>query len=320
MIHTPMRHTILAALAAAAVLVADFASADTLAGRYPALAAEIEDRLEVLVVPPLSAIERRQKAALTRAKKPMALETNDLAKTLVNRRLTVAALEATFKADPTIAPMLDQLLFNAQLDVTDRTAYLDARAAVLPAGAIQRRVSAFAAAADRIIGLAGDPKRTRAARLGLLSRAFATVTAGEKFLRKGLLTAGVVVDQMEAYAGDRYLFASVGTSSNAMAEYFSADAGMLRLSGGFESDGMRAMLQIRVDAPSVGDHAVVISNDSSYMREAGQLAATGGTVKITTWDPANHLVAGTFEVTFSNGTTTVAVTKGTFSFVNMQTL
>jgi hypothetical protein len=314
-----MRIPLLAALAAAVLIVPDAASGGTLATRFPQLASEIQTRLAALQLPPLSRVEKRQKAALVKAGKPIAVDTNDLAKTLVNERLAIAALDATFKTDATIPGILDSMLSSAQFDVSERTAFLSARVDALPTSALKKKATASVTAANKQFGFSSDPKRTRVARFSALSKALAADAAGEKSARKALLTAGVVVDQIEIQAGDRYLFASTGTASNATAEFDTTIAGAFRIVGSFESQGTHVLMQMRVDSPEVGAHGVSLTTDSSYVGDSGMLSATSGTVQFTTWDPANHTAAGTFYVVFSNGTNTITVTGATFSFIDMQT-
>jgi hypothetical protein len=314
-----MRTPLLAALTAAAVFVQDAASADTIAARYPQLATEIQNRLAALQLPPLTRLEKRQKAALTRALKPIAVDTNDLAKTLVNERLATAALDGVFKTDATISPILQSILLSAQVDVLDRTAFLTPRANALPTGPLKKKATAFAAAAGLRFAVATDANRPRAARFAFLSKALAADAAGEKVVRKGLLTAGVVVDQFEGHAGDAYLFASSATASNALAQAGPSTSGALRISGNFQSQGSGVFLQVRIDSPGVGAHDVTLGSESTFVGNSGLLPATSGTAQITTWDPDNHKVAGTLDVVFSNGTTTITMTGATFSFISLQT-
>jgi hypothetical protein len=254
--------------------------------------------------------------------KPLAIETTDLAKSLVRQRQVIAALEAPFKTDATIPPMLDSILTFAQTDVFDRSAFLSARADALPTGAAKKRAAALVAAAGRQFSAAidGSVKRSRAARMTLLSKSLATDAAGEKVVRKALLTSGVVVTAFEAVAGDRYLFASMGTSSHVSAQFNALTAGALLINGGFESQGSHIILLLRIASPAVGDVPVTVAADSMYAGPAGPLPATSGVVHFAAWDPDNRKAAGTIDVVFSNGTSTITITGATFSFVDLQTM
>jgi hypothetical protein len=315
-----MRTPLLAALAASVLFVADAASAETVATRYPQLVTEMASRFEALQVPPLSGLEKRQKAGILKTAKPMAVETTDLAASLVNQRKVVAALDAPFRADATISGILDSMLTSAQFDVSERTSFLSARADALPTGALKKRAAASVATARRQFDHSVDLTRTRASRFSALSKALAADATGEKAVRKALPAAGVVVDQIELNAGEQYLFAAPGTASNAVAEFNTATAGALQITGNFESRGTQVHVQIRVASPGLGAHDLSLAGDTTYIAPPeGLLAATSGTMQISAWDPDNHKVAGTFDVVFSNGTTTITVTGAAFSFIDLQT-
>jgi len=318
MIFSPMRKPALAALVAVLLFVCGPASADTVAARFPRLVAEIQTRLTQLALPPLSRLQKRQKAACTKVQKPLAAATDDLAKFLVSERTVVATLDPSFKDDATVAQMLDDILLAAQTDVLEVNAFVNVRANALPTSALRKKSLAVLAGAGRFMTLAGDAKRARATRIAYLSKVLAYDASADKLVRKALLTSGVVVTQMELHADAHALVATTGTSSLTFAMYVAADD-KLTVIGGFESMGVRRDLQFRVDGPAVGDRPVVLSQDTFFHDDRGIFSATSGTVHVTTWDPANHKAAGTFEMVFSNGAATVNVTQGAFSYIDLQT-
>ncbi len=303
--------------ALAVLLVLDAASADTLSARFPQLATEVQTRLAALATPPLTHVQKKQKSALTKAGKPLAVDTEDLAKTIADEKSAVAALDAVFKTDATLSPMLDSVVAIASTDVNDFQTFVAARVGAMPAGSARTKANADLTSAAKSETAAAVATKTRAARLGLYAKALGALLKADALARKAAL--GDVVDQMEAFVGTRRLFAAAGTTSTATAIY-AAGPNELRVAASFQSLGKLYNVAFRVDAPDVGSFQVSVAPDSTiFVDGVGQLPATSGSVQISTWDPTNQKAAGTFDVVYSNGTTTVHVTSGAFSFIDVQT-
>lgn len=315
--HRPFTAAIARATLAVALLAAS-ASAGTLGDRFSTLSGEVQSRLTALTGK-LDATQKKQKAALGKAGKALAANSTDLVKALANSAKTVAALDPLFGTDGTIGPLLDDLVTNVEADVADRKALADYRDGVLPDGKTKTAVANLLTSAGDSLTAAGAAT-TRKSRLSLVKKALGSVASADRSLAKARKTSGVLSTDFEAFADGAHLFAPRMTSTSYQVTNFTMAGGSLRVVLTETIAGKPVTLSFQVAAPSVGEHPVALVPFSRYTDDRGATPATAGTVKITTWDPANMTAAGTFEITYSNATATIRVTKGAFTTTSMTTL
>ena len=303
---------------AALALAAAAASAGTLGTRFSSLSGEVQSRLTALTGK-LDATQRKQKAALGKAAKALAANSTGLSKDLTNTAKTVAALEPLFGTDGTIGPLLDDLVTDVEADVADRKALADYRDGALPDGKTKTAVAKLLTSAGDNLTSAGAAA-TRKARMSLVKKARGAVTIADGSLAKARRKSGVLTTDIEAFADGLHLFSPRLAGSSYQVTNFSMAGGSLRVVLTETVAGKAITMSFQVAAPSTGEHPVAIVPFSRFTDDRGALPATAGTVNITTWDPANMTAAGTFEITYSNGTTTVRVTKGAFTAIAMPTM
>src|SRR5207244_413838 len=82
--------------------------------------------------------------------------------------------------------------------------------------------------------------------------------------------------------------------------------------------GVETHFELTIAEPGRGSRNVLSAGFHSGPPSEPLLGLVSAIVRITSWNPQKHAVAGTFEATFSNGTTTAMLTGGKFSTTSMQ--
>jgi hypothetical protein len=295
------------------------ASAVTLAGRFTELDAEVAARLAALPDSGLSKAQKKEKSTLGQVAATLAKDTEELAKTLKNAKKAVSKLDKAYPGDATFAPLLDAVVAGLTSDVAQRGGDLFISIQLLPDGTAKTKAQAASDAAEAEI-VAAAAELVRATRLSRASKALKLIVKGERIVTK----AGggtVVTNELDVDIGDVHMHLPPATGDYIFMVNYDPGMDVLQLTARQTIDETIYLFSLRVSAPAIGTQSLLAGPPTAFSSSAitGQppfQLQPGGTMTFTVFDPDNSRFVGTFSATFSNGTTTVTLTNGSFTKVN----
>jgi hypothetical protein len=321
-----MRRLFSALVLALALLAGGSASATTLESKFPDYQSELNARLAALPATGLTKLQKRQKATLTKALKLLGIDSRTLAKLVANAKKTVAATDAAFPEDAILGPLEDAVVTGLSVDTSVRNGSLAQSIETLAEGG-KARTSAQAksdgAAAD--LGLV-QSATTHGAQFKLIARANTKIALGERIVRRagGTTGPGVTVTEFDADINDAsthiHVPAAVPPFGDLQVLYETA-LDRLTVSVQAQTGGKAYAIIMAVPGNGTGTRDISAESPSSYSSPGFTpplATVVSGTMTITTWDLEGKKLGGTFDVTYTNGTSQVHVTNGKFSTIDLQ--
>lgn len=299
------------------------AAAETLASRFPDLSTEVAARIAALPVSGLSKDQKKEKSTLGKVVKTLAKDTDVLATTLKNARKAVLKIDTAYPGDATFAPLLDDVVSKLSLDVTQRGGALFVSIQALADGAAKTKAQGLSDAAEAEIVAAIDGP-ARADKLSHVAAANALITRAEKVVKKAGGGTANSTNELNVDIGGDHLHLPPQTGDYVyVVNYDSVSDNFLLTVRGTIGTTEHAF-SLRVPTPGAGPHPIQGGPpQTAYTSSAitgtppfGLVPQPAATMDFSTWDPANGKFTATFSATFTNGTTTVALTNGSFSYSN----
>jgi hypothetical protein len=314
-------HRILPALVLAVLLLCGLeAAAVTLASRFPAVSDEIAARLAALPASGLTKDQKKLKSTLGKAAKALAKDTDDLALTLKYARKAVLKIDTAYPGDETFAPLLDELVAGLALDVTRRGGDLYNSVQALPDGDAKTKAQALSDASEAEI-VAAVGALARADALSHLAAANALIAKGQKVVRKAGGGTNAATNEIDVDIDGNHLHLPPVSGDYTYTTTYDPAMDVFILSVRGTIDTTTHLFSLRVLTPGLGPHPIQAGPNATYTSSAivggpPFVMMQGATMDFSTWDPAQGKFGATFSATFTNGTTTVALTNGRFTRVN----
>jgi hypothetical protein len=318
---------LIAVLAAGVALLVALAPLDAfgapLAATYADLRTEVQTRLDQLPETGLAKDQKKQKSALTKARAALDHDGATLSVTVADAGKVIGALDPVFPGDPTFGPHLDTVLTDLRSSVVTRIDDLSRRVApLLETDKTRTKVQGLAAQANAALVPGDAAGATRPIRAKSLAKSLSQVVKADKLIAKAFAPGGARVKAPSFAAdvdGDPVVLSTAPGSFVVL--YDDQPGGFLTVRAkATTTDGVLHNIFVSVPGPARGLRAVRAGTPYTSSTQLMPLPSSSGTVRITSWNPASLEVAGTFDVTYSDGTTTVQITDGKFATNAMQQL
>lgn len=320
-----MRRLVPAVVLVLALLSAGTASATTLAFRFPAFVTELQSRLSLIPATHLTKLEKKQKAALNRAITALLFDTGDLGKSIGNAKKAIGAADGAFPADATLDPLENAVVDGLANDTGVRNGALVRSILTLAPGTPQTKAQAKSDSAGANLA-ASSTATPHVARLKLIASAVAAIAAGEKIVKKagGTIGGDITITALDVDINTTAAHLHVPGTTPPVGTYLvvyetTIDRVMVTAQG--MVDGKSHAFTIAVPGHGTGTRDVPIIGPSMYSSPGvtpPPAQVTKGSMTFTTWDQDNHKIAGTFDVTFSNGTSAIHLMNGVFSSLDFK--